>query len=46
MGSTDFAVFKEKYDIDEEILKKYLQKYKRELKLVRNFQLDTRTEPK
>lgn len=46
MDSVDFAVLKGKFDIDEEMLKKYLQKYKRELKLVRNFQLDTRTEPK
>lgn len=45
MDSADFAALKGKYDSDEEILKKYLQKYRQELKLVRNFQLDIRTEP-
>ena len=46
MDNENFAILRGKYDIDEEILNKYLLKYKQELELIRNFQLDARTEPK
>lgn len=46
MDSAEFALLRGKYDIDKEMLKKYLQKYRQELKLIRKFKLDRRTEPK
>lgn len=46
MDNGTYEVLRGKYNIDEEILKKYLEKHMQELELIRNFQLDVRTEPK